>query len=263
MQEDFANRGYLYSPNFYDLRDVEYVKAAIYELSAILLLQEGLKPSPWHTDTFDRGVELLSTRRRSQLYDGIKKHPDYIALAFCERHRYTAADLLMTNAIGIATKGYGLRMDFPLSTQHLTQLHQDYTTQLSSPRGVVFWSPLRDVTLEMGPPTLWEGSHKKGIAPIAVSSDESLGMDIYEPDKQTEGCQPVTLEVKAGDALIMDMLLLHQSNVNMGAKIRWAMISRYFDFSEPTGIKNGWKGGLKEGGLFREIHPELTHERNT
>jgi ectoine hydroxylase-related dioxygenase (phytanoyl-CoA dioxygenase family) len=166
--------------------------------------------------------------------------------------------LLGTDFVGFANRGYGIRMDHPNEDKFLTQWHQDYVTQLCSQRGIVLWSPLRDVTLDVGPVMLCPRSHREGIFPIVRDGGGSYGLKIKDVGKIVDRYPSIIPEVKTGDLVVIDYMTLHSSLPNRSPGTRWAMISRYFDFLEKTGISHGWKGGLQEGNSFERVHPELS-----
>jgi len=123
-------------------------------------------------------------------------------------------------------------------------------SQLCSPKGIVLWSPLRDVTLDMGPVRLCPSSHHDGIFPIVRDGGGSYGLKIKDEEKTIARYPSISPEVSIGDLVVIHFLTLHCSSPNRSRKTRWAMISRYFDFLEPTGISQSWKGGLQEGNSF-------------
>jgi hypothetical protein len=259
----FHESGILYVESFYESADIIEIQKGVHNLFGIIISthQLPIEQEPFSPATFDSGIEFLRRDYRpllGQIYDAIKKLPDYVSLACCRRHKAVAEFLLGSDFVGIANRGYGIRMDHPGEDAYLTQLHQDYTSQLCSPSGVVFWSPLRAVTTEMGPVTSYEGSHLQGIQSIDVVGEGSYGLQLRDPQKAIASCPAVRPEVGVTDALILNTLTVHESSPSRGRHTRWSMISRYFDFKEPTGCSYGWKGGIQEGNSFATIHPEFS-----
>jgi ectoine hydroxylase-related dioxygenase (phytanoyl-CoA dioxygenase family) len=212
-------------------------------------------------EEFDEGLAALAKSHRRQasiVYDAVKKIPSYVRLANCRKNEDLARQLLSSSFVGFAPRGYGIRLDHPGEDKYLTQLHQDYTSQLSSPRGVVLWSPLRKVTPALGPVKLYPGSHRTGIQPVEVTGSGSYGLRLRDEQEMRRRFVGVAPELNVGDVVAMDFLLLHESSPNQTDQTRWAMISRYFDFTEKVGASYGWKGGLAEGNSFAQVHPELT-----
>jgi len=203
----------------------------------------------------------MATNCRAQaaiVYDAMKRLPSYVQLTASAKHAEVAKQLLRSEFVGFAPRGYGIRLDHPGEDKFLTQLHQDYTSQLISPRGVVFWSPLRKVTKELGPVVLYPGSHKLGVQRIEKRGEGSYGLHLPNDEELRRQFTAIAPEPDVGDVVAVDYLLLHESSPNRSNRTRWAMICRYFDFHEETGIRHGWKGGLAEGNSFETIHPELT-----
>jgi ectoine hydroxylase-related dioxygenase (phytanoyl-CoA dioxygenase family) len=252
--------GFVLLKGFYDAeREIAPIQQEVRELMGLVRQRMGVTVEGG--SEFDEGLaEMARTCREgaSLVYDSVKKLPSYIQLATCEKHARVARQVLRSAFVGFAPRGYGIRLDHPGEDKFLTQLHQDYTSQLGSPRGVVFWSPLRRVSREMGPVVLYPGSQRLGIQAIEKVGQGSYGLQIPNADELRRQFRATAPEVEVGDVVIMDYLLLHESSPNVSGHTRWAMISRYFDFTENVGAGYGWKGGLAEGNSFEKAHPELT-----
>lgn len=265
--EQFKNEGFLYIPSFYNLEtEILPIQKDIYQLIHILIKEHNLSiiQEPFSSQSFDSGLEELLRNYRplvSQIYDAVKKIPSYVRLACLQKNEEVARILLNSKFVGFANRGYGIRMDNPFEDMFLTQWHQDYVSQLCAKNGVVLWSPLRDVTSDMGPVEFCPGSHRDGIFKVLRDGDGSYGLKIKNEEQIVRKYDSLVPEVKVGDMVIIDYLLLHRSTPNRSKHTRWAMISRYFDFLDPIGISYGWKGGLQEGNSFEKIHPDLSEVR--
>jgi len=264
----FQTDGFLYIERFYDLTtEILPIQKDIYRIIGIIIKEHKLpiEQKPFSSEEFDAGLPEIITKYRSCasiLYDAVKKLPSYVRLSNCNKHEDLAKILLNTEFPGFANRGYGIRMDHPNEDKFLTQWHQDYVSQLCAQKGIVLWSPLRDVTLEMGPVRLCPTSHSDGIFPIVRDGDGSYGLKIKDEEKIVARYPSIAPEVSSGDLVVIDFMTLHCSTPNKSKRTRWAMISRYFDFLEPVGISHGWRGGLQEGNSFEQVHPELTEIRN-
>ena len=251
------DNGFLVLQGFYDLtREIEPIQNEIRKVMALVRGEGECKGKE-----FDEGLAEMATNCRAQaaiVYDAMKRLPSYVQLTASAKHAEVAKQLLRSEFVGFAPRGYGIRLDHPGEDKFLTQLHQDYTSQLISPRGVVFWSPLRKVTKELGPVVLYPGSHKLGVQRIEKRGEGSYGLHLPNDEELRRQFTAIAPEPDVGDVVAVDYLLLHESSPNRSNRTRWAMICRYFDFHEETGIRHGWKGGLAEGNSFETIHPELT-----
>ncbi|MEP7365553.1 MAG: phytanoyl-CoA dioxygenase family protein [Acidobacteriota bacterium] len=251
--------GYLVLKGFYDVtREIVPIQEDVRRVMGLVRGHGGLRQA--HGE-FDEGLAEMARNCRDAaavVYDAMKRLPTYVQLTASAKHGEIASHLLRSPFIGFAPRGYGIRLDHPGEGKFLTQLHQDYTSQLISPKGVVFWSPLRRVTKELGPVVLYPGSHRLGVQRIEKCGEGSYGLRLPNDDELRQQFTPVAPEPDVGDAVVIDFLLLHESSPNRSDRTRWAMICRYFDFTDPVGISHGWKGGLAEGNSFERIHPELT-----
>jgi Phytanoyl-CoA dioxygenase (PhyH) len=263
----FAEHGYLYVTQFYDVeREVEPIRKDIFNLINLITDSHGVPlQRPHYSETeFDHGLQYLTQHHRPLvgiLYDAVKKLPNYLRLACNAKHDDYCRVLLETSFLGFANRGYGIRMDHPCEDAYSTQLHQDYVSQLSGQNAVVTWSPLRDVTPELGPLIVYPGSHRAGVFPVLKIGEGSRGLVIADEDKVAASYRGFAPEVQVGDCLMLHFLTLHASGKNQSDKTRWSMLSRYFDFNDATGAAINWTGGLQEGNSFEKIHPELMVSR--
>jgi len=262
--EQYKNQGLLHIPSYYDFKtEILPIQKDIYRIISILIKHHKLNISqePFSPNTFDSGLQELMKSHRplvSIIYDAVKKIPSYVKLACSEKNEEIARTFLGTDLVGFANRGFGIRMDHPNEDAYLTQWHQDYVSNLCAKNGLVLWSPLREVTMDVGPVEMSPRSHKDGIFRIIRDGAGSYGLKIKDELNIVKQYDSISPEVKVGDLVVMDYLTLHRSSPNHSKYTRWSMISRYFDFLDPVGVSYGWKGGLQEGNSFEKVHPELS-----
>ncbi|MFO0948645.1 MAG: phytanoyl-CoA dioxygenase family protein [Planctomycetota bacterium] len=266
---EFRENGFVLIPGFYDRQEeIEPIQRGIHQILGLVIAGNELeiRQEPFTPETFDSGYqELIQHERRlgGVVYDAVKQIPAFVRLVASARHEALLAQLRNTDAPAIAGGGYGIRIDNPFEEKFRAPWHQEYPAQLRSVDGIVLWSPLLAVTPEMGPVEIAVGSHREGLLPVH-------GQDPANPDKK--GAYALVLAKEAehlakyrrvapltspGDLLIMDFLTLHRSRSNRGARSRWSMQFRYFNFREPTGMRIGWSGSFAAGVDFRALYPEL------
>jgi hypothetical protein len=256
----FAEHGFLYIKKLYP---ESIFKSLLEEISKVIALigeREGCSVVSFDSKEFDRGLkELLQKDRKlgGLIYEVVKKLPAHIQLASHPVHNEVCKMLMNMRFPGFAARGWGLRMDHPSEDTFLTQLHQDYVSQLGSSRGLVFWTPLRFVDALLGPLVIFPGSHKQGVFPINVRGKGSEGLQIADEPSVRAQFKSICPEVADGDTVVMDYMTLHESSPNRSTNTRWSLISRYFEFQDPVGRKIGWAGGIQEGSSFEELFPEL------
>ena len=193
-------------------------------------------------------------------YDSIKKHPSSLELLSFPKTLNLVKKIYGLKYFAFLTNGYGFRLDYPRRSKFLTQLHQDYHANLGSPDGLVFYTPLTDVTnIASGPVVVFPESHLEGIRKIKLinSYDASTGYIIEKAEDEMLKFKATNLFIKSGDLAIFDFRLLHKSSFNASSKVRISFISRFFLFDNKIAIKNKFAGGLQEGNNFEKIHPEL------
>jgi ectoine hydroxylase-related dioxygenase (phytanoyl-CoA dioxygenase family) len=82
-------------------------------------------------------------------------------------------------------------------------------------------------------------------------------MLLHEEESVVGAYEKQTPLSQVGDLLVFDYLLIHRSGFNNSAYARWSMQMRYFNFRDPVGRKNQWKGSFAAGVGLDTVHPEL------
>ena len=98
-----------------------------------------------------------------------------------------------------------LRADVPEEEKYLLPMHQDYATQCS--RAWRMWVPLRPANRKGGTMCLVPGSHKGGM----IDHDTTDPSRPFVPSEHIQGLPVVELDLPAGDAILLDPLLVHGS----------------------------------------------------
>ena len=216
--EQYNTDGVVYLESFYDIEtEILPILKDIYKIIYLLIDQYNLpiQQEPFSIDNFDSGLtEMVKSHRKvvGVLYDAVKKIPSYVRLSNSSKHDIIAKLLIGTEFFGFANRGYGMRMDNPNEDVYLTQWHQDYVSQLCSPKGIVLWSPLRNVTADVGPVQICSGSHKNGIFPIVRDGAGSYGLKLKNEEELLKHYPIIVPEVKLGDLVVIDYLTLHSSS---------------------------------------------------
>ncbi|MFN5661601.1 MAG: phytanoyl-CoA dioxygenase family protein [Planctomyces sp.] len=270
--EQFHRDGVVVIPGLYDV--AEYIDPIIrynHSIIGLVIRRHGLaiKQEPFGRETFDSGyAELIKHDRKvgGEVYDAVKQIPAFMRVVSFPKHDDVFRAIRPGSQPAIASGGYGIRIDNPGEDKFRANWHQDYPSQLRSPDGLVFWSPLRRVTPELGPVEFCLGSHKDGMVPVHLR-------DPRNPDKT--GAYAVTLKDEEklltryphaaplsspGDLVVLDYAVLHASGRNVSNRSRWSMQLRYFNFASPEGMRIGWKGCFAAGVELKAVHPELVIE---
>lgn len=265
----FEEDGVLILPSFYDVeKEIKPIQEAVYRLIGLIIEENNLaiERLPFSPETFDSGYnEMIAIDRKlgSLVYDAVKQIPDFIRLVAKPEHNAVFKALRNGAFPGIAAGGYGIRIDNPFEEQFRANWHQEYPAQLRSIDGLVYWTPLLNITKELGPVEFCPGSHREGVVPLYTRDpDNPEKQGAYSLVLQDEAVRlakykRVSPLTKPGDLVVLDFLVLHASGHNRSLRSRWSMQLRYFNFNDPTGRSYGWKGSYAAGVDFRQIHPEL------
>lgn len=267
--ETFRAEGVLVLPGFYDLeRWIRPVQYGIHQIIGQVMRRHGIddKRPAFAADNFDAGFQDLIARNRSwggEVYDAVKQIPAFIRLLAHSSNEQLMRILRPGCVPGVAAGGYGIRIDNPNEDRFRALWHQEYPAQLRSLNGIVFWSPLVPVALELGPVRFCPGSHAEGPLPVVTSDPAGSGrsgayaLKLKDETAIISRYSQISPLSSPGDLILVDFLVVHASGHNRGQRSRWSMQFRYFDFQEPVGRSHGWKGSHAAGVDFRTIHPEL------
>lgn len=264
----YQTDGFTVLPAFYEPTEIEPIQRGIHAIIGMVIEAEGLsieQPS-FEAANFDAGFQELIAHDRTlggRVYDAVKQLPAFMRLVASEKHEAVVRQLRGTEAPAIAAGGYGIRIDNPNEEKFRAGWHQDYPAQIRSLDGLVFWSPLIEMTAELGPVEFCVGSHKDGLAPVReVDADNpdktgAYGLTLADEAERVARYEKAAPLTQPGDLVLIDFLTLHRSGANVSNRSRWSLQMRWFNFAEPTGKKLGWPGAYAAGGDLRAVHPEL------
>ena len=263
--KDFQEDGFTVIPDFASQAELDELRTGLLNLiekkMCSLDASFCLKDSQ-HAYDLDWNLNELRTMSPlfgSQVYAAAKKLPQFVRFAASLKNENLARELIGSKHVAFSDRGWGLRIDYPRDQKFATPLHQDYHTQIGSMDGIVIWVPLTDVTFDMGPLIFWPKSHKLGVLPVRQTTLNSGSTDLaIEIDSGTlERFQRTQIEVRAGTAVVINFLTLHQSGFNQSTRNRFSLLSRWFNFDSAAAIERGWHGGIQDGHSFGSVHPDL------
>jgi hypothetical protein len=268
----FENDGFLKVENFYETELIDELRREIFELIGIVCKDNGISRDSNHYDaaTFDDGYAALAAADRSLgglIYDAVKQLSAFQRIIAHHKNPELFGQLRRGALPGLASGGSGIRIDNPGDTTFRSPWHQEYPTQYRSLDGIVFWTPLRSVTADLGPMDLAVGSHKRGIIPVrhdAGLPEQSGAYAIRLADQsvvdQFDQVSPLS---EPGDLLVLDFLTLHRSGVNVSSNSRWSVQTRWFNFAEEFGRKHHWAGPSAPVASIAAIHPTMFADNET
>lgn len=263
----FQQDGMCVIPGFHDVeREIRPIQKGIYQIIDLVAKRHGieLQREPFQGNNFDNGyLQLLAKSRAygAEIYDLIKQIPAFIRLISSPESERLFSFLRNTDSAGIGKGSYGIRIDIPDEESFRSQWHQEFIFQPQSIDGLVFWTPLVEVSVEMGPVIVCAGSQKDGLcqyskggAYSAKSGAYKIG--IHDEENVVAKYEHVAPLTRPGDLIIMDYLTIHQSGFNVSNSTRWSMQSRFFNYNDPVGMVIGWKESVTAGAAIENIFPQ-------
>lgn len=113
--------------------------------------------------------------------------------------------------------------------------HQDWNSVKGSLDGLVVWIPLVDIDSNKYPLEILRGSNRRGLFEPKVPSNESQSWEIELSDEDEKNFE--SIEVKAGDVVLMTYFTVHRSKKHGGDTLRLACSTRYDNGGEKTFIE--------------------------
>jgi hypothetical protein len=265
----FQGDGLLMLPGFYDLQaDIVPIQSGIHAVIGQVMKRHAIADTraAFLPERFDDGYQTLIARDRScggEVYDAVKQIPAFIRLLGNPNHERLFKALRAGAIPGIAAGGYGIRIDNPNEDRFRAAWHQEYPSQLRSADGVVYWSPLLQLTDTLGPVQFCRGSHAEGMIAVLTRTDNpdaapgAYSLRLKNEAQILSRYERIAPLLSPGDLVVVDFLTVHASGFNTSQRSRWSLQFRYFNFDDPVGLAHGWKGSFAAGVDFSTIHPEL------
>jgi hypothetical protein len=258
QKKEFLENGFIVIKNYYDVEnEIRPIQKAIYQIINLVMKRHSVSilRDPFDGDNFDSGyLELISMNRSfgGEIYDLVKQIPSFLRLIASANAEQLFCNLRNTDAPGIGSGSYGIRIDNPFEEKFRSHWHQEFIVQPQSVDGIVFWTPLLQVTEEIGPVIICPRSHKDGLCvyskPKAYA--DKIGaytIGIKDEDAVVANYNLIAPLTSPGDLILMDFLTIHQSGINISHRSRWSIQSRFFNFNDKTGMHLGWKGSVTTG----------------
>lgn len=113
------------------------------------------------------------------------------------------------------------RIDIPMWTKELALWHQDYYYVRGSTDMLTAWIPFQDTSYLNGCLSVMPGSHLLG----PIEHDLQIGKK--QVPSGIFGREIRMVEVRRGDCVLFNSLLLHTGNLNLSTSIRYSLQPRY------------------------------------
>jgi hypothetical protein len=119
-----------------------------------------------------------------------------------------------------------IRADIPGDSDRLLPVHQDFKSTLCE-RAWRLWIPLRPSNAETGTMCLYTGTHKLGV----VEHNTDTPRRPFVEEKYYRNAVPAVLDLPAGDAVIMNPLILHASVPNRSQRTKFTLMMQVQDLA--------------------------------
>ena len=229
--EDYKKKietdGFVIIPNIIPTEEIETVYEAIFLLLQKYAPERAKKcqgEKPWFDLKFHEELGALresEPKKFSKLYDSLQTHSIVQKMGISKNILKIASKLLEKpnepfSWVNLSNTPPLFRMDEPKKNSNLVDWHQErvsYDQNEDGSNGLIVWIPLQDVDTKTGTLDVCVSSHKEGfIEPThsgtygnVQSTKKFLGKDTAKKFKQ------LSVEMKAGDALFVSMLVIHKS----------------------------------------------------
>lgn len=155
----------------------------------------------------------------SQIYLEIRRTPWLMDFATQREITDVVKDVL-DGECGVFAK-IPFRIDMPQWTEELALWHQDHFYVRGNTDIVTAWIPFQDTTYINGCLSIMPGTHLLGPVPHDIElGKKRVPSSIF-------GNEIRMVEMKKGDVLLFNSLLLHTGNLNLSQSIRYSLQPRY------------------------------------
>ena len=222
----FEQDGYLLIRGFHPRKEVLAAREAI----LASMNSQGLESISPHNRDFALLPEVLQVLESPRLFSFFKGYFGEEALTFNEKWIRT-----------VAKGGYtGLHFDNVYMGRGSHRLH-------------TVWTPLGDLTRELGTLAVWTGDDaelaelRRSYGRVDVDRDNVNGWLSHSPKKflETFGGRWLTTNVQAGDVIVINMFTMHCSTTNVTDQLRLSCDIRFQPVSEPADER--WYGESRSG----------------
>jgi hypothetical protein len=132
------------------------------------------------------------------------------------------------------------RIDVPQWTHELAHWHQDYFYVKGNTDVITAWIPMQDTTFINGCISIMPRSHRLGpLKHDLVIGKKHVPCGIFQNEIRM-------VEMKKGDLLLFNTLLLHSGNLNLSNGIRYSIQARYTPLDANTDEEMGGVIPLQE-----------------
>lgn len=234
----YKESGYLVVRKLISESDIDGLRALIYRLYRKFEPDDsslqGL-PAPWNDASLDARMIALRAKRPKTfgaLYDCAQGSIELMRLVTDPRATAVAAAALGDTPENLSFSGIMLRMDCPNDKRNVLDWHQDrayYPQNFDGNNGLVLTVALQDIDREDGSVLLCPKSHQEGLVePRTTEKTDYISTEQRAlPEDLVAPYEPVEATLKKGDALLINMNLIHRSGVNTGKRIRFSALCRF------------------------------------
>lgn len=225
MVDDYNKNGFYIIKNLIDKTTIENIFNDISELIDVVL--DNIEAYSVKDLSLDKKYLYLAKNKpilKSHAYDMIAKLGSVIKILTNDKINTIGKILFKTPFV---VDHYHIRIDDG-GNERLLPLHQELG-QISA-SNFTLWSPLVNISENVGGLRLIPGSHKNGRVKHQFFPEMNNYHGICKDLFSYDDC--VSIEMNAGDGVIFHPFLFHGSIPNKSNTIRWTLVSRYNELSE-------------------------------
>jgi ectoine hydroxylase-related dioxygenase (phytanoyl-CoA dioxygenase family) len=234
----FQRDGFVIVDDFFTTGQLSEFTAALRRLVQAELRKAGLDPGRYQDREFSTGMAALEDAGHdyvADLYNTAHTMPEFLRLV--SKHEFPE---LVNQILGrqsgapLYTMTHRCRVDPPRDEVVFADWHQEVLFSAPHSRFVLAWAPLvKDVGKGEGAMEACVGSHRMGIVKQTWSEPEGRHRQLLIDSDIIDAHQQRTLEVRHGQLLLFDPLLIHKSGENLSDRVRFTLIAAYHDVDNP------------------------------
>jgi ectoine hydroxylase-related dioxygenase (phytanoyl-CoA dioxygenase family) len=225
----YTKNGYLIQKNLIEKNRLHLIISSIKSL-----LLKYIKKTVRKNKSIDEQLIYLRKINKSKfgiLFDSLQTLAINYKILTSTKVLNKIASLLNVDVASITLTDVALRLDPPIDQKNSLGWHQDSSYFRQNDKGLngaVLWTPVTYITEEMGWLEFLKDSHKMGSLKIKRNKSSKR---VINNKKMKNFKKILKCDLKLGDALLMNMDMVHRSGKNNSNKFRISLIGRYHNMS--------------------------------
>ena len=186
-------------------------------------------------------LAMQNRQKISYIYDAFKDSVIFSKICLCENLQLVAQYLLKHEVLSSPSNHWVFRVDLPEEQRYIFKWHYDLPYNMLGRRGLTFWIPLTNISLDMGP-VVYSKLQEKELLPIELEQKNEKYSNAFIKNEYYDSLEyhAATSDIMEGDCFLFNAITPHRSGINRSHTARLSVQVRFSVFNEPDYLSNNW-----------------------